>query len=122
MKNPGGVCGCQRVRDLNGVAERGADTQPAAADQMSERGARNVLHRDEVDAVGLPDLINRDDVRMIQGGSGSGLLNEALTSLSIDRAIRLEQLDRDGPAEARIDGAVDDAHPAFAERLQDLVM
>ena len=122
VKNAGGVCGCQRVRDLNGVAERGADTQPAAANQMSERGARDVLHRDEVDAVGLPDLINRDDVRMIQGGSGSGLLNEALTSLSIDRAIRLEQLDRDGPAEARIDGAVDDAHPAFAERLQDLVM
>ena len=122
MKNTGGMGGCQRVRDLNGIAERGADIQPAAADQMSERGARHVLHRDEVDTVGLPDLINRDDVRVVQGGSGSGLLNESLTSLSIDRAIGLEQLDRDGPAEARIDRAVDDAHPAFAERLQDLVM
>ena len=86
MKNAGGVRGRQRVRDLHRVLQPVTDAQPASSDHVGERRAGDVLHRDEVDAVVLPDVVDRDDVRMIQGGGGSCLLNEALPTLAVDRA------------------------------------
>jgi hypothetical protein len=41
-----------------------------------ERFSRHVLHGDEVHAVGDVDVVDGDDVGMIQGRSGLGLLHE----------------------------------------------
>ena len=59
---------------------------------------------------------------MIERGGGSGLVDEALSALFADRSVVPEQLDGDGPSEAHVDRTVDDAHAAFTDRRQYLVM
>ena len=67
MENAGGVGGRQRVCDLNRVVQRVAELQAAPPHHLRQRGTGKVLHRDEVDTLLLADVIDRDDVRMIQG-------------------------------------------------------
>ena len=55
MEDARGVRGRQRVRDLHRVLQPVSDTQPALFDHLGKRRARDVLHRDEVGALGLPD-------------------------------------------------------------------
>ena len=64
----------------------------------------------------LADVIDRDDVRMVQGGSGSRFLDETLSALAVDRSFIPEQLDRDGPSETGVNGAIDDPHAALTDR------
>ena len=83
MEDAGRVRCRQRVRDLNGVLQRVLDTQSGCAPMTSASDVPgDVLHRDEVDALGLSDVIDRDDVRVIQRGGGSGFLDESLPALS----------------------------------------
>ena len=102
--------------------------RPSATDSLlrasnwASDGPGDVLHRDEVDTLVLPDVVDRDDVRMIERGGGSGLVDEALSALFADRSVVPEQLDGDGPSEAHVDRTVDDAHAAFTDRRQYLVM
>ena len=122
MENACRVRGGQRVGYLHTVLQRVADTQPAVANHGGERRTGDVLHRHEVDALGLTDVVDSNDVRVIQRGRGSRLLDESFPALWVDRAIRAEELDGDGPAEPRIERTVDDAHAAFTNRRQDLVV
>jgi hypothetical protein len=82
----------------------------------------DVLHRDEVHALVLADVVDRDDVRMIQARRGSRFLDEALAAFGVEGGFAAQDLDRHGPAQSCIDGAVHGPHPAFTERLQELVM
>jgi hypothetical protein len=59
---------------------------------------------------------------MVQGGGGSGLVNETPLALAVDRGVTPEELEGDRPAEARIDGTIHRAHATFAEQLHYLVM
>ena len=122
MQNPGGVRRRQRICNLHRVLQAVRNRQSVAGKQLGQRRARDVLHRDEVDTLVLPDVVDRDDVRMIERGGGSGLVDEALSALFADRSVVPEQLDGDGPSEAHVDRTVDDAHAAFTDRRQYLVM
>ena len=80
----------------------------------------HVLHRDEVRAFGLRDVVDRDDAGMIQRGGGSGFLREALLALDVRDRFRRQDLDGDEAIEAGIARFVDDTHPSFAECRDDL--
>ena len=49
-------------------------SKAALGNQLGQRAARHVLHRDEVLAVDLADLVHRTDVRMVQALTRSALL------------------------------------------------
>jgi len=57
-------------------------SHPLPRDQPVERLARHELHDDEVDALRRLDLVDRDDVRVVEGGGGSSFLDEATTPAS----------------------------------------
>ena len=105
-----------RDRDLHGVPKAHA----LSWDQGVEALAGHVLHDDEVDAVGRFDLVDRDDVRMVQGGGGTCLLHEPPTAALVGHTVGGEHLDRHVPAEARVARAVDLAHPARTQQRDDL--
>ena len=80
-----------------------------------ERRALDQLHRDEGRARVLVDVVDRDDVRVVEGGGRARLLHEPPVAIGIGRRFWRQHLDGDGPAEPRIDGAVDHAHAAAAD-------
>src|SRR5712692_3504816 len=73
-----------------------------------------------MDAVGFIDIVNRDDVGMIQSGSGLGFLREARSALGISELIRRQNFDRHKAIEACVPGLIDHTHPA--QFLEDLVV
>ena len=102
----GGVDGPGDVaKDLAGLADR-----EAAA--LVERAAVHEFQGEEGDVEVLPDLVDRDDVRMPQARGQLGLVGEALDRLGI---VVPEQLEGDEAAELPLVGEVDDARAAPPE-------
>jgi len=58
---------------------------------------------------------------MVQRGSGTSLALESRNAIGIRAEILPQYLDRDDPPEPFLVGAVDLAHAAGAERLEDLI-
>jgi len=83
VHDPGRVSLREPVRDLCGIPQRFAEFQPFAANQLVERPALDVLHHDEVPAVGRSDIVDGDDVRMLEGGRGLGFLDESPLAVGI---------------------------------------
>jgi hypothetical protein len=87
-----------------------------------ETASLDVGHRYEGLALGLGYFIDRADIGVIDGGGGPGFMDEALSFIHAFQSLRGEKLERHGPLELGILGLVDDAHSAFAELLQDLIV
>ena len=89
--------------------------------ERGERHAVEQLHHD-VDVAGVfLQLVDRDDVGMIEAGGRARFDVEALAAFFAVDHRRDHLLERDGAIEHRIVGLVDQAHPALAERRDDLV-
>ena len=74
---------------------------------MSRRAtALDELHRQEVDAVRFLDRIDRDDVRMVEGGDGAGFALEAGEPLGIIAPFHPGALQRDSAPEPGVAGSV----------------
>ena len=69
----------------------------------------------------IADLVDGQDVGMIERGSGAGFVQEPAHALWIARELRSQHLERDRPAQGRVDGLVDLAHPAAPEQVLNLV-
>ena len=96
----------QRLDDVRGDAQGLVEGQ-----RTMERRSLEVLHHEVVG----PDVMQDADVGMAQRRDGAGLLLEAL-------GVRAPQrLDRNCPAQARIDCLVDLAHPPLTQRGHNLV-
>ena len=112
--------GGQRVgegdRDLEELRQRHA----AAGYQLVERAPLDQLHRQEPDAVGLLDRVDRDDVRVVERGNGARFALEAGEPSGSRANGGGQHFDRDVAAQPRVARAVDLAHAAGAERSQDL--
>jgi len=70
---------------------------------------------------GLPHLVDRGDVRVIEGGEHLRLPLEAGEAVSVVGKGFGQHLDRDLTVEPGVGGAVDLAHPALAQLGGDLV-
>ena len=101
----------QRVGDLRRVLQRVRERQPPAADPVGERRALDVLHGDEVDAVRLADVVDRDDVGMVQRRGRPGFLHEAPPALRVGDLVRAQDLERDQPVETAVAGLVETPIP-----------
>ena len=116
------MCISQCGEDLPGVRDRdGNGAEAARADQFLERSALDVLHDDEVGALGLAAIEDRDDVRMRQTGGVGRLATEALDELLVVRVAPVQHLHRNAAAELLILGEVHVGHAPAAELPCDAV-
>jgi hypothetical protein len=121
MHDAGRVSGGQRVRQRDRDPQHLAEAHPVPGDEGIQGPPGHELHHDEVDAFGRLDLVDRDDIRVVEGGGGAGFLDEAGTARSVREPVGRENLDGDVAAEPRVAGAIDLAHSACADGRDDLV-
>ncbi len=109
------VRGPQRIREGNGDFEELVESEPALGNQVFERFSVDELHRVEVNVFRGFDAVDRDDVRMIQCGDGSGFAFETLPPDVVPGQQRRQDLERDYAFQPGVLGRIDLAHPAGAE-------
>ena len=116
------VRGVERVGDLDAEVEDLVGLErPADDEPVLQRFAFHQLHDDEGLPVRLVDVVDRADVRVLERGSGPRLALEALERLRVPRDVLGKELQSDVAPQARVLGAVDDAHAAAAQLLDDPV-
>ena len=112
----------QSFRGLGGELEDASREEGALAQDLAERPSLHQLHRDVPDVVHRPDLVDRHDVRVVEGGGGARLLLEAGEPFRVRAGGAAEHLDRDRASQGEVPRAVDLTHAARAELpLEDLV-
>ena len=80
-----------------------------------------MLEDDELAAVLLAAVEHGDDVRVSQLSRRPGLVREALERLLVSRLVFIEDLERDGALEHRVEGTKDGRHTAPADDALDFV-
>ena len=84
--------------------------------------ARQQLHHEENEAlVGLPKVVQSDEVGVAELGSEPSLAGEAFDRLGRLRDVRSHDLDRDGSLQRGLGAEEHCPHAAFAQHLLDLV-
>jgi hypothetical protein len=83
-----------------------------------EAGAVDQFHHDVGLAVFLAVAVDLDDVGVVDGGQGAGLLQELFDEDAVLADGLLHDLDGDGAAEGFVIGLVDGAHAALAELFE----
>lgn len=77
------VCGGQSIDQRHTDLEKLTKRHAAARNQLGERPAAHELHRDEGQAIGFLERVDRDDVRMIEGGDCLGFALESLAAFRV---------------------------------------
>jgi hypothetical protein len=112
----------------HGVGERDRESQqlgerhPAGSNAFRQRLPLHQLHRQEEEAVSFLDRVNRDDIRVVEGGDGTRFTFESRPAVGIARRLVRQDLERDLASELRVFGQVDFAHAAGAQRAQDAIV
>lgn len=73
--------GGERASKRSGNLDDSLDGKAAFRNEPIERPALDQLHREKVNAVGFLHRVERDDVRVIEGGDGAGFALEAREAL-----------------------------------------
>ena len=73
----------ERRGDLGADVHDIAHRQRARGETIAQRHAVHELRRDEVDRARLPDLVDRDDVRMVERRGGARFLLEAAAEIGV---------------------------------------
>ena len=79
----------------------------------------NKLHEEVVEAVGLTEIVDGDDMRMAEHGHRPSLAGKPLGKGRVLADLRREDFQRHQPVEPLLPGLVDHAHPAPAHQFQD---
>ncbi len=111
----------QRVGNLCRDGDCFAEWNGTGRQQLSHRLATNQFHGDEVRLVDATELINRDNVRVIECGRGTSFHLKAGHGFGLRMMLQQNGLDCDFTAEARVPGAINLAHAAGTELLEDFV-
>ncbi len=82
----------------------------------------HVLHHQKIDAVLAVEIVNGADVGVIEPGKGESFLAELAARGIVGESVPGEDFQGDVAFEALIAGAINDAHSALANFLQDTVM
>ena len=115
---------CQRLGNLPAEANDVGRRQVALrGDHRVERCALDVLHRDPRIESLAADVVDVTDIRMIERRRRASLLQHPSLCVIVGRVsgIGADELERHPPIEARVGREIDSAHPAAAERLENLV-
>ncbi len=115
MHQAGAVGGGQRTQHRFEQVERaGRGQRGLVADDVAQRGPRDVLH-DEVRRAGAGVsalVVDGDDLRAGQPGGRARLTGEAVDEVGVLGQRRAHHLDRDGAVEPQVACPVDAGHPA----------
>ena len=112
----------QSIGDLDAQIEHRLDFQRLATDPVPERLALQKFHGDEGSPLGLVNLVNGADVRMIQCRSGLGFALKTAECLRAFGYIVGQELESHKATELHILGLVYDTHRAGAELLDDVIV
>jgi hypothetical protein len=95
--------------------------RPFLGEQRLQVVAVDETHRDVQHAVGLARLVDRDHVRVVERGCELGLAQEPLPEPLVLGELRRQELEGDIALQARVMGAVDDAHATASDERLDPV-
>ena len=109
----------QRAGDLAGVAKNDLGWQTASRYHIGQRLALHVFHHDVGDALGLADLVDGADVRMVEPRGVLGLAPEPRLG---QRLVAGNDLDRNLPVEHSVGRLVDLTHAADPNARPKLVV
>ena len=87
----------------------------AAGDVLRQRLAGHVLHDQEVDPVAAVEVVHRGDVRVVQPGQRLRFTAEPPPCRLVGEHARRQHLEGDVAVEVLVAGAINLAHPAFAQ-------
>jgi hypothetical protein len=113
----------QPLADLDEQVDGLADLA-LLGDVGPQRLPRDVLHRDVPPRrllLGLPDVVDREDVGMVQRRRGLGLEPEARHGGRIAAQLLRQELDGHVAVQPHVPRPVDHAHPARTQRRDDLI-
>src|SRR3954469_12538598 len=113
MKNVRVVSCGEAIGNPSQQIDNGAPIAVSAPQPIPERATVNEFGDEILAPVEQPDIVNRQDVRMIQRGGRLGLAWKALSRRGIHQ-VRREDLDGDIAAQPRVARAIDLSHSAGA--------
>jgi hypothetical protein len=108
----------QRHRDLQELGQR----QSVRWNQVAEGPPLHKLHREEMDAAGLLDAVERDNIGVVQRGDGLGFALKTLQALTVEGHLGGKGLQRNHAVQVQVFRRVDLPHAAAAERPHDPVV
>ena len=114
MNDPFFVRRGQSMRDLHGVVESLAYRNRPTAQSLAHGLAFKQFGDDVRRAFARADVEHGQNVGMVQGSGGEGLLLETAQPVGVKRKRLRQDLDRHFALETRIAGAIDLAHAAGA--------
>ena len=117
-------CSCaafQRLGDLPGDRQRFLEWKRPLRDPIRERRPLDEFHDERGDATGILESVDLCDVWIVQCRQRPGLALETSQALRIRCHAGRQDLDRHVAIEARVTGAIDLAHSAASNQLDDVV-
>ncbi len=111
-----------RLQDLDRDIDRAQRLERGLlADQLLERAARQVLHRDVVRVLEAAAVIDADHVRMLEAGGRLGLAPEAFDEVWVGGKPIVQELQRDPARQLLVLGQENVRHAARAKLRHHLV-
>ncbi len=92
------------------------------ADDGVETVAFQTLHGQVGASLMFAEFVDGYDVGMLKVGGGFGLAEEAMKKVGLVRVADRHDLDGDHAIEKRVFGPIDDAHAAFADDIDNIVL
>ena len=103
------------IGNLCPIPQSEVDWKLSPLDSLSQSLALQILHDQEVDPVFVADVIERANMRVVQGGDGASLTYQPSLLVRI-RCYRVwKHLDGNSPVKTNIGGQVHLTHAAFAK-------
>jgi hypothetical protein len=121
MDDPARVSRRQRIGDANGDPQHLVEAHAVPRNELIHAFSTHILHHDEIVAVSRFDLMNRDDVRVIEGRGGVCFLDKPAAAVRVADAIGRQYLDSHLTIQSRIASPIYLAHPTCADEREDFV-
>src|SRR6266852_2956574 len=112
----------QSIGDLDSQIEHRLDFQRLATDLAPEGLPLQQFHGDEGSSLGLVNLVDGADVRMIQGRGSLGFALKTAECLRVFGYVIGQELESNKPAEFYVLSLVNHTHPSATELLNDAVV
>jgi hypothetical protein len=121
MHNTTAMSFFQPMADFSCIFQYLLDRERSLIQTVGEGFAFQVFHNQKIDAVLMTDIVERADVRMVQGRNRTCFAFKPLLCVRIGRKMCRKDLNRDRALQPRITSAIHFAHAAGAERRDDLI-
>src|SRR2546427_6014823 len=116
------MCRIQSIGNFDSERQHHLDVQWFAGDPVLQCHAVQKLHGNESLTILLTDVVNRADVRMVEGGSRLRLALEAGQCLRVSGNLLRQELQCDETMEPSVLSLIDNTHAPAAEFLDDPVV